>query len=264
MKNKLDKLFNDQLTKHEEAPPSHAWDKIHSQLAKNKRILWSKKLGIAATILIFISIGYFGYHKLDIQSKLNNEIVAESFEVTKELEKQSVVEIEQEESKKMNYQGIKDGKIIESRSNDSNENTKINKADSNFKNESQRNYDIDNTLINVSQLPEKEIEVINENLIVNEEIPTETFLTRSTEMENTKDDLVIIKPEKTYASVKIIYKANKNSKLVEAKKSSYVDRGVNKINQFSEKHLLTEDRKTMLRNTKEDLLALNLGKLFKN
>ena len=68
--------------------------------------------------------------------------------------------------------------------------------------------------------------------------------------------------KKAYPRIKIIYKANENSKLVASGKVNILDKGLNKITQFSDEHLLTAERKTKLRNTKDDLLALNFGKLL--
>ena len=62
--------------------------------------------------------------------------------------------------------------------------------------------------------------------------------------------------------MRIVYKANKDSKLVASEKQTIIDKGINKITEFSDEHLLTSTRKTKLRNTKEDLLALNFGKLL--
>ena len=62
--------------------------------------------------------------------------------------------------------------------------------------------------------------------------------------------------------MQIVYKANKGSALVASSKNTIIDKGLNKIADFSDEHLLTADRKTRLRNTKNDLLALNFGKLL--
>ena len=68
--------------------------------------------------------------------------------------------------------------------------------------------------------------------------------------------------KKSYPKIKIIYKANQNSKLVASSKQTILDKSINKITEFSDEHLLTAERKTKLRNTKDDLLALNFGKLL--
>jgi len=264
MKNRLDKLFSDQLSRHEEAPSAHDWDQIHSQLAKNKRILWSKRVGVAATVLIFISIGYFGYHASNNQSNLSSDLVAESIEVTKKMERQSVSDLENKESKKIDFNELDVEYDKESPSIVSAEKIKVKKFTPIVEESGQKKHNPKISLKNEIKIPEKKNEVIIEQQIIQEEKRPETFLTNITEMENSPQVPTSTKPEKSYSQIKIIYKVSKNSKLVEAKKGSYVDRGVNKINKFSEKHLLTEDRKTMLRNTKEDLLALNFGKLFKN
>jgi len=70
------------------------------------------------------------------------------------------------------------------------------------------------------------------------------------------------KQVKSYPKVKIIYKANQDSELVASGKQTLINKGINKITNFTDEHLLTAERKTKLRNTKEDLLALNFGKLL--
>ena len=71
-----------------------------------------------------------------------------------------------------------------------------------------------------------------------------------------------VEKAKTYPKVRVVYKANQDSKLVASEKQTLIDKGINKITEFSDEHLLTSTRKTKLRNTKEDLLALNFGKLL--
>jgi hypothetical protein len=71
-----------------------------------------------------------------------------------------------------------------------------------------------------------------------------------------------INAKKTYSQVKIIYKANADSELVSSADKTLINKGIDKLTKFSNERLLTTDRKTKLRNTKEDLLALNFGKLL--
>ncbi len=245
MKNRLDKLFSGQLSKLESAPSALAWDKIHGQLNKNRRSLWSRRLGIAATIFIFISIGY---HTSNNQSILNSELVAESFEVKKEFEEQSVFDTEIKEND-FNEHDVEHE--VESPSIVSDEKIILKKSNPNI------------SLKKEIKISEKKNEVVIEQQTIHEERPIEPLLT-ILEMENSPQGQASVKQEKSYSQIKIIYKASKNSQLVGTKEKSYIDRGINKINNFSDKHLFTQDRKTMLRNTKEDLLALNFGKLFKN
>jgi hypothetical protein len=72
----------------------------------------------------------------------------------------------------------------------------------------------------------------------------------------------VVEQTRSFTPLKVIYKANKDSKLVTADKETILNKGINKITEFSEEHVLTADRKTKLRNTKDDLLALNFGKLL--
>jgi uncharacterized protein YbcV (DUF1398 family) len=59
-----------------------------------------------------------------------------------------------------------------------------------------------------------------------------------------------------------VYKADANSTLVVSNNRNILDKGINKITKFSDEHIVTDQVKTKLRNTKDDLLALNFGKLL--
>jgi uncharacterized protein YbcV (DUF1398 family) len=68
--------------------------------------------------------------------------------------------------------------------------------------------------------------------------------------------------QKSYPKVRIVYKADANSDLVASNNRNLLDKGINKITKFSDEHIVTDQVKTKLRNTKDDLLALNFGKLL--
>ena len=104
-------------------------------------------------------------------------------------------------------------------------------------------------------------EEIDEEPILREE-STEVVLAENKAIDEPLEISEIKKQKKTYPRVTIIYKADNNSELVTSDKKTLIDKGINKITKFSDEHLLTADRKTKLRNTKEDLLALNFGKLL--
>jgi len=69
-------------------------------------------------------------------------------------------------------------------------------------------------------------------------------------------------PEKTYPKIRIVYKADDNSDLVASNSKTLIDKGIKKLTQFSDEHIITDQVKTKLRNTKDELLALNFGKII--
>jgi hypothetical protein len=87
-----------------------------------------------------------------------------------------------------------------------------------------------------------------------------------TEMPSESESITLVQantqPQKSYPKVRIVYKADANSDLVASKNRNLLDKGINKITKFSDEHIVTDQVKTKLRNTKDDLLALNFGKLL--
>ena len=83
MKNKVDNLFKDQLSKHEETPSPQAWEQIHDQLASKRTSLWSKRLAIAASLTLIATIGFLGYRSLSsLQIDDNKKVVTSTNEIS--------------------------------------------------------------------------------------------------------------------------------------------------------------------------------------
>ena len=61
MENRLDDLFKEKLSKHEERPSQGAWDQIHGRLRSKKKAAWGKRLAIAASIILIATVGFLGY-----------------------------------------------------------------------------------------------------------------------------------------------------------------------------------------------------------
>jgi hypothetical protein len=88
----------------------------------------------------------------------------------------------------------------------------------------------------------------------------ETELPSFTEIDNRNDHSPII--AKNYPSITVTYKASQNSELLAKKETGVLNKGIKKISRFSDEHIITDEVKTKLRNTREDLLALNFGKII--
>ena len=54
----FDQYFKERLAKHEEKPSQLAWEKLESQLPKKEKGIWFPLMGIAASLLLFLAVGY--------------------------------------------------------------------------------------------------------------------------------------------------------------------------------------------------------------
>jgi hypothetical protein len=268
MENRLDDLFKEKLSKHEERPSQEAWDQIHGRLRSKKKAAWGKRLAIAASIILMATVGFLGYGLIknigiDQSTKtisLNNELEETGANTVNQYSEQ-----QQEEATDL-IQNIK------------NASTETSQDTEQEDYEAVSNVEDKDVMEVIGQSSENDPVLANNKLQIRNELPVneqpmqaaelnanEALLESVGEVEG-DDQVAASKQEaqkpKQYPKVKIIYRASENSELVASGKTSIIDKGLNKITQFSEEHLLTDNRKTMLRNTKEDLLALNFGKLL--
>ena len=274
MENRLDQLFRNRLSKYEEIPSSQAWEHIHEKLASKKKVFWGKRLAIAASVLLIATVGFFGYRSftnMEVDSgnnlstsiveenKLNDQPTTLNDELMPENENSNLLGIEVEGPDKViapepQYEEISE--IAE-------------KQDIELELEQVEVPLVAEVKMDVSQEEssgERKL-TIEEPERKNEEVFTETqikepLIAENSIIEEDKNSNTSENTKKAYPEVKIIYKANTDSELVASGKRSLINKGLNKITEFSDEHLLTADRKEKLRNTKEDLLALNFGKLL--
>jgi hypothetical protein len=54
----FDQYFKERLAKHEEKPSQLAWERLERQLPKKEKGMWIPIMGIAATLLLFLAVGY--------------------------------------------------------------------------------------------------------------------------------------------------------------------------------------------------------------
>lgn len=269
MKNRLDNLFKDQLSKHGDIPSPQAWDQIHGQLVSKRRKVWGRRLAIAASILL---MGFFGYRSLTTLTIKNDQFVTRSIDENKISEDQINAEGGIDELKDSREIKAKDEVKID-------ENQKVITEIKSVKKITEAPSKTDSPVDEIEEKMPLVAEVIldkhefrndikvEEQGEINEEpiLPkqsTEVVLAENKVIIEQQEFQEIKEPKKTYPQIIIIYKADKNSKLVASGKKTFMDKGIQKITKFSDEHLLTADRKTKLRNTKENLLALNFGKLL--
>ncbi len=275
MENRIDDLFRNKLSKFEEAPSQESWEQIHTQLASKRRRLWGRRLAIAASIILIVTIGFVGYrslHTISVEdgpgmiSSTKKGIEAESspqIQPNKELtEQKDIGNTESETGNRINTQKMMPAEI---------EPVKEMNQVIEYSEPVIEKYTENKSFLSEAASDNNEPESILENEdsvepkemvlpIITEEKPVLTENTTTKEIKETGDETTEVK--KKYPQVRIVYKANADSELVKSEKRNILNKGLNKITEFSDEHLLTEDRKTKLRNTKEDLLALNFGKLF--
>ena len=269
MENKLDKLFRDQLSQYQETPSPEGWRQIESQLKSNRRALWGKRFAIAASILLIATIGFVGYRSLSIVEAEHDPFTAQSIDDNQKLKDQPKgqkdIELNKNEvleQKDSGSSNIPASQLALTKTLDNNvkDETKIELKVPAEANEMSDPGTTESMYVEKDE--EMALDFEDSRNIIEGIDPLESTVIASAESGENNDENVIIEKKKTYPKVTIVYKANQDSKLVVSGKQTILDKGINKITEFSDEHLLTTDRKTKLRNTKEDLLALNFGKLL--
>jgi len=274
MENKLDKLFRNQLSKHEETPSMNAWEQIHRQLASNRKSLWIKRLSIAASIILIATAGFVGYRSLsDLAVESNPGITESTLPISKldsnlDLNNQEkLVEPSfQDNSTKTDIEeSMQEDEIVAITSTSKDIIISTPEIESPVE-----DIEIFEPVIAEIKLMEDELDTYTSNeekiSLINEEVENieqaDVALNDHSDEQSLDENPHPEKQVKSYPKVKIIYKANQDSELVASGKQTLINKGINKITNFTDEHLLTAERKTKLRNTKEDLLALNFGKLL--
>lgn len=257
MENRLDQLFRKKLSKREEIPSQQAWDHLNVQLKKGRRTVWMKRLGIAATILLFATIAV---KLLDFRSFESNKSLSKSMTETEGIEKEILPSV----------QPVMIGEKL--------------KLEIPQKTKPEVGPRAEKPLIAKREIPEEgkksiiiersvsEIHTDQEEMATQDtaefmekegilEVDGASLLAEGTKAESLPEQAA---EKKKYQKVTIIYKASKNSTLVEPGKKNLIEKGIGEITKFSNDHLLTENRKAQLSQTKDDLTALNFGKIFTN
>jgi hypothetical protein len=267
MEERLDRLFKHKLGNYKVTPTKDAWEQINDQLAHRKKNKWTKRLGIAATLLLLISASFIGYDYLNGIER-NTPLVSKSAD-PKTNENSASQNILQNDKSEQFVAGEEETESLEK-----NNEAKVDIVPSKTMTaEITKARGQEETLVNIEELPESNSQ---ENLIPVSEPPVlqeSELLAESTEPEidqNKKEaieeKLMLVEAtpqtQKSYPKVRIVYKADANSDLVVSNNRNLLDKGIKKITKFSDEHIVTDQVKTKLRNTKDDLLALNFGKLI--
>lgn len=279
MEDRLDQLFREKLTNHRLTPTENAWGRIHHELAAKRRKIWMNRMAIAASVLLFLSAGFIAFQyvkQLDTRSPIVMQ--HEDADKTEKLPLSG-----EQDAKEEKNPGILEFTEAVSVTDDALTKTKNNTLDSNkvqaspemnnssllAKNEVVKNpvTKADNVVKEESDMSEPLIEGLSishmeihlaKNTGVEESIEREARL--STENDSNTDQSS--EKVKDYPSITVTYKASQNSELLARKETGVLNKGIKKISRFSDEHIVTDEVKTKLRNTKEDLLALNFGKII--
>jgi len=272
MENKLDKLFRDQLSQYQETPSPEGWRQIESQLKSNRRALWGKRFAIAASILLIATIGFVGYRSLSIVEAEHDPFTAQSIDDNQKLKDQPKgqkdIELNKNEVLEQKDSGSSNIPASQLALTKTLDNTVKDEAKIELKVPAEANKMSDpgaTESMNVEKDEEMALDFEESQNIIEGIDPLEesTVIASAESVKNIDENISTnADKKKTYPKVTIVYKGNQDSKLVVSGKQTILDKGINKITEFSDEHLLTTERKTKLRNTKEDLLALNFGKLL--
>jgi hypothetical protein len=255
MEERLDQLFKEKLDSHKVEPSAHAWERLNNQLSGKRKYRLAKRLAIVASFLLLLSAGVVGYRYL-------NRIAPESTVVSqnkseKEPQKEIVEPKKTERNSDPEISSIKKPENIP----DSHEQPQTVTTDKKevIKKNIAPTPMTQKEMAPIEQTIDTEVETNNSDLALNSE---ESSLPAENEIEPQDNTNNVIEKETTYPKIRIIYKADDGSELVADNGGNVFDKGIKKITRFSDEHIITDEVKTKLRNTKEDLLALNFGKLL--
>ncbi len=276
MENRLDQLFRDKLAGHKEAPTENAWAEIHHQLSAKRRKTWMKRLSVAASILLFISAGYiaFQYVKQTVSispvvtqhEHVEKPATPDNTDTQKATEENSSVISDLKEAVNIENQrkAPTKNKCVKDSNAQAPQEHAAHLADKELTKTPENKPDV--VAKEKSELPEPSKEALpasqtESQLALNDgKDGIENESPSSTESDKKTDHSPVIADD--YPRITVIYKASQNSELIAKKETGILNKGIKKISRFSDEHIVTEELKTKLRNTTEDLLALNFGKMI--
>ncbi len=262
MEKKLDQLFRDKLSNHNITPSVDAWEKINSGL-RPKRNPVSKWMAVAAILLLVGfagAVGYFYFQgagqetqiagletsnpAMDIsQSENISEPGPETF---MEQSTEPVKENNPEPESVLTPVVKKRQTLVQKQINpDPEQLTQRTGPDGIVPLENQ-----DSQILAINDGP------VHESLTFESGLPVVDDHEIKVASENPA------KAPKTYPKVTVTYKVSSDSPLLAQTNNKVIDKGMKEIARFSEKHIITDELKSKLRNTKDDLLALNFGRII--
>lgn len=114
----FDQFFKERLTKHEEKPSQLAWERLERQLPKKEKGIWFPIMGIAASLILFLTVGYVVWQSnlesesnLPLTSELTTPVEEESSETLEETIPSNPESIEESKETKVE-QAIKSDKPV--------------------------------------------------------------------------------------------------------------------------------------------------------
>jgi hypothetical protein len=267
MEERLDKLFNDKLANHRVTPTSDAWEQLHGHLADKKKNIWTRSLAIAATLLLLVSAGFVGYKYLAGQQQATPNISQSKITDTKEKSELEKSDLKNSPLVFNDSQAKEATKAISGDDLSTNiptDNLPLKTVESSEKSVANTFREPAQEIIpDEAEVPDNLPEVIEQEELLAVNVEQDLI---ETELPSESADVALTQAntqiQKSYPKVRIVYKADANSELVASNSRNLLDKGINKITKFSDEHIVTDQVKTKLRNTKDDLLALNFGKLL--
>lgn len=255
MEENLDQLFRNKLSGHKVNPSAESWEKLESQLSWARWGRTQKRLAVAASLMLLMSVVGVAYYYLGTQKNVENPVLSENVEPDFGNTEVNETPVETQVTVNPTEQ------LIETDANISNTQAfQVAEAEQlNNQSESVQQPTallVENVTVESNDSPLM-VAVINETPLNDASTTIEGQDVMNAE---TTPEAMLIEEEPL--AVTIIYKANKNSKLVTPQKVGVIQEGIEKITGFAEELVKPEEIKTKLRNTTGDLLALNFGKLI--
>ncbi|MDZ7608342.1 MAG: hypothetical protein U5K79_22785 [Cyclobacteriaceae bacterium] len=261
MENNLDRLFRNKLADHKVTPSDNAWEKLNSQLRQARWHMTQKRLAIAAAVILFMSVIGVTYYYLDTQKSAENPVIAKKVDsYSGKPANEALTEIVQDSQSTINEIAQVNEGVSE---------TVVKPAVPAIETVAKKNHpepiaektEDSETNFHAPQ------ETMEESPLVAQAIMESPETSKIPASETVEDVAVISTPVEIPSiqepmTVTITYKANKNSRLVASQKANVIQEGIEKITGFAEERVFTDELKTKLRNTTEDVLALNFGKLI--
>lgn len=264
MEERLDQLFREKLSNHKITPSADAWEKINTGLRQKRRpaAIW---MAVAATVILIGVTGIFGYFYINEPESNLQTLVPESIPESQESRQNEDFEIhisenvESDPSLASNIEEqlpvIKEEPAIIEKPSQTSSKIQTETVDSQLATNTVASADVvleaptlsETTAIEVSE--QEMLADIADVPQVDEQIAEESPQSREGQ-------------QKTYPKVTVIYRASADSPLIAQKNNHVFDKGIKEIARFSEKHIITDEVKSKLRNTKDDLLALNFGRII--
>ena len=271
MENRLDELFRNKLSGNRIEPSEDAWNKLNDGLARKRKKKLVARLAVAASLALICTFIFIDYKSKENSPVESTGSLADNPETVDKNAMQTpafthvddAVSKNPETTLNSENQTIKDAEI-----DGYDQELAQNTAEISGKKKFQEESMADNQLTkeeNLSAEAEDELNQTEEPILAQLKVENNEELVDQPDeklVDLPEEQSMVAKADREYAPIKIVYKASKNSALVEDNSKGLIEKGINKITRFSNEHVVTTEVKTKLRNTKDDLLALNIGKLL--